>query len=194
MLYFLAAWIGTRFKQTVFTMIGFTTVNIAGTIVLITVAPGPNTRGGLLVAFYLMQCFQSVNPSMNVSLSRNVAGATKKSIVYALFCESSHLVMRKRQDTEEEEQAANSSVVAWAGGNAIAPQLFQAVWKPRYTQSLYIHLGLYAFFIADVLCMRFLLARRNKQRDAALAGRENLHSKAFDDLTDLQNPDFRYSY
>jgi hypothetical protein len=42
--------------------------------------------------------------------------------------------------------------------------------------------------------MRVLLSRRNKKRDEALAGKENLHSKAFDDLTDLQNPDFRYSY
>lgn len=82
----MAAWIGTKWRQTVYTMIGFTVVNIAGTVVLITVAPSSSTRGGLLVAFYLMQCFQSVNPSMNVSLSRNVAGATKKSIVYALFC------------------------------------------------------------------------------------------------------------
>lgn len=79
-------------------MVGFTCINIIGTVVLIVVAPNGNTRGGLLVAFYCMQSFQSVNPSMYAMLSRNVAGQTKKSIVYALF------------------------FVGWAGGNAIGPQ------------------------------------------------------------------------
>lgn len=38
--------------------------------------------------------------------------------------------------------------IGWSGGNAIAPQLFQARWAPRYLHSLVIHL---------VLCMsRFL--------------------------------------
>lgn len=68
-------------------MIGYTCVNIIGTIVLLTVAPTDSTKGGLLVAFYFMQCFQSVSPTMYAMVSRNVAGQTKKSIVYALFCE-----------------------------------------------------------------------------------------------------------
>lgn len=38
-------------------MIGYTCVNIIGTIVL-TVAPTDATKGGLVVAFCFMQCFQ----------------------------------------------------------------------------------------------------------------------------------------
>lgn len=68
-------------------MIGYTIVNIVGTVVLIAVAPTASTKGGLLVAFYFMQCFQAVSPSMYAMLSRNIAGQTKKSITYALFCE-----------------------------------------------------------------------------------------------------------
>jgi len=68
-------------------MVGATIVNIAGTIVLLTVAPNNKTKGGLLVAFYFMQAFQSVNPSMFAMMSRNVAGSSKKSVVYAMFCE-----------------------------------------------------------------------------------------------------------
>jgi hypothetical protein len=68
-------------------MVGFTVINIAGTVVLITVPPTAASRGGLLVTFYFMQCFQAVSPSMWGMLSRNVAGHTKKSIAYALFCE-----------------------------------------------------------------------------------------------------------
>jgi hypothetical protein len=97
-LYFLVGYLGTKLKQTIYVMIGFTCVNIIGTVVLITVAPTASTRGGLLVAFYFMQSFQAINPSMYAMLSRNVAGQTKKSIVYAMF------------------------FVGWAGGNAVGPQ------------------------------------------------------------------------
>jgi hypothetical protein len=97
-LYFLIGYLGTKLKQTIYVMVAFTCINIMGTVVLITVAPTASTRGGLLVAFYLMQSFQAVNPSMYAKLSRNVAGQTKKSIVYALF------------------------FVGWAGGNAVGPQ------------------------------------------------------------------------
>jgi hypothetical protein len=41
-------------------MIAFVFPNLIGTIVLICVAPGPGTQGGLIFAFYLMQCFQAV--------------------------------------------------------------------------------------------------------------------------------------
>jgi hypothetical protein len=68
-------------------MVGYTIVNIIGTVVLITVAPSQTSRGGLLVAFYFCQCFQAVSPSMWAMLSRNVAEQTKKSIAYTLFCE-----------------------------------------------------------------------------------------------------------
>lgn len=88
------------------------------------------------------------------------------------------------------------SVVGWAGGNAIGPQFFVAKWAPRYLNSLYIHLGIYACFIIDVLAIRFLLSSRNKRRDRELeqAGGVNVHAHAFEDMTDLQNKEFRYSY
>jgi hypothetical protein len=36
--------------------------NVVGTIVLITVTPGVNSRRGLLFGFYLMRCFQAQSP------------------------------------------------------------------------------------------------------------------------------------
>ena len=68
-------------------MVAYIIVNIIGTIVLLTVAPSHSNKGGLLFTFYLMQCCQSVTPSMWAMLSRNVAGQTKKSVAYAIFCE-----------------------------------------------------------------------------------------------------------
>ena len=57
--------------------------------------------------------------------------------------------------------------MGWAGGNAIAPQLFVAKWAPRYINTLYVHLGLYAAFVTVSTSMRLLLAGRNRAKDAA---------------------------
>jgi hypothetical protein len=172
-------------------MVGYIIVNIVGTVVLITVAPNSSNKGGLLFTFYLMQCCQAVSPSMWSMLSRNVAGQTKKSICYALFCKSTELVTDRRFVSPA--NLGTSPVIGWAGGNAIGPQLFQAKWSPRYLNSLYIHLGIYVSFIIDVLVIRYVCKRRNTMRDDALQG-DNIHAHAFEDMTDLQNRDFRYSY
>ena len=76
----------TKWNQTLFAMIGFTIINMAGTIVLITVPPSGSTRVGLFIAFNLMQAFAAVNPAIFLMLSRNSAGSTKKSFTYALTC------------------------------------------------------------------------------------------------------------
>jgi hypothetical protein len=171
-------------------MVGATVVNIAGTIVLLTVAPSAKTKGGLLVAFYFMQCFQSVSPSMFAMMSRNIAGSTKKSVVYAMFCEYNFALIGMLSIGG----TILTPVIAWAGGNAVGPQFFQSVWAPRYFNSLYCHLAFYALFIIDVLAMRFLLKSRNDKRDKELAGDANLHEHAFEDRTDRENHEFRYSY
>ncbi|RSH83548.1 uncharacterized protein EHS24_007236 [Apiotrichum porosum] len=160
--------------QTCLSMIGFTIPNIVGTVVLLTVTPGDKTKGGLVFAWYLMQIFGACYPAVLMLLARNVSGHTKRSIVYA------------------------TTFAGWAGGNAASSQLFQAQWAPRYFNSLYIHLGLYACFIAMALITRQVLVSRNNKKIAAAneriaiegEGIANLH--AFEDLTDRANPDFRY--
>lgn len=57
--------------------------------------------------------------------------------------------------------------MGWAGGNAIAPQLFIAKWAPRYVNTLYVHLGLYGVFLTVCITMRTVLVRRNKAKIAA---------------------------
>lgn len=44
-----------------------------------------------------------------------------------------------------------------------------------------------------LLAMRFIIVKRNAERDAQLDG-ENNHQRAFEDKTDLENPEFRYSF
>ncbi|ORX38061.1 major facilitator superfamily domain-containing protein [Kockovaella imperatae] len=171
-LYILIGFLITKTNQTVYCQIAYTLVNIAMTVVLIVVKPSDKTKGGLLFAFYAAQCFQSLSPSIWSMCSRNIAGQTKKSIVYAAF------------------------FIAWATGNAVGPQFFQSAWAPRYLNSLYIHIGCYILFIADILAIRMLCVSRNKKRDRALeaTNTENHHHLAFADRTDLENPEFRYSY
>lgn len=48
-------------------------------------------------------------------------------------------------------------------------------------------------WIITCLTTRWLLVRRNKAKEAAQAGQTVKNENAFDDLTDIQNPDFRYS-
>ncbi|WOO79139.1 putative transporter [Vanrija pseudolonga] len=175
LLYLSMGWLVKKTGETAYLMVAFTIPNIVGTVVLLTVAPGPKTKGGLVAAYYCMMVFGTCYPAIILLLSRNVAGQTKKSVVYAVM------------------------FMGWAGGNGISPQIFQSVWAPRYLHSLHIHLALYGCFIGTCFLTRFILARRNKRKEEAAAavaseageGAKNLH--AFEDLTDLQNPDFRYS-
>jgi hypothetical protein len=141
--------------------------NILGTIVLLTVTPSHATRGGLLVAFYIMQCYQAQTPLMYQLCSRNIAGQTKRVIAYT------------------------SIFLGNATGNAIASQLFNTSWAPRYLPTLYIHLGLYACELAMLFWIRCLLKYRNKKKEERAHGEDIAHLHAFDDLTDKQNNDFR---
>jgi MFS family permease len=127
-------------------MIGYACINATGTIVLCAVAPSESTKIGLFIAFILMQAIAAVNTAIFLMMSRNIAGQTKKSLVYG------------------------TTFMAWGAGNAIAPQLFWASWAPRYLPSLYIHLGIYATFVILCLATRVLLVRRNKAKEAAQAG------------------------
>ncbi|XAO24864.1 hypothetical protein I312_103673 [Cryptococcus bacillisporus CA1280] len=174
--FLLIGWIIKKTNETCLCMVGFTIPNIAGTIVLLTVEQSNKTKGGLVAAFYIMQLFGACYPAVLMLLSRNSAGQTKKSITYAV------------------------TFIGWSSGNAIAPQIFQSKWAPRYLHSLHIHLALYGCFVITALLTRTLLWRRNKKRLAEKGARraadgdefiENLH--AFEDLTDLKNPDFVYS-
>lgn len=83
---------------------------------------------------------------------------------------------------------------SWAAGNTVAPQLFRPQWASRYINTLYIHLGVYALFAILAVTARTIMARRNKIKEAARGGRKPDNLLAFDDLTDIQNPDFVYLY
>lgn len=88
------------------------------------------------------------------------------------------------------------AVIGWAAGNAVGPLLFQSQWAPRYTNTLYIHVALYCLYMANALGIRYFLKKRNETRDRLFEerGEVNRHAHAFDDLTDIQNVEYRYMY
>ncbi|GAB1202621.1 hypothetical protein APSETT445_001241 [Aspergillus pseudonomiae] len=161
--------------QTIWIMHLWTIPPIIGTAIIFTIAPTESTRVGLLIAFYCTQFIWAEGNLLFSLISRNVAGQTKKSTVLAM------------------------TFIAWAAGNATAPQIFQSSDAPRYTKGFTAHFCLYGIMNGTLLVTRWLLIRRNKgQTDAtAVPVAENGspedigHSGAFLDMTDVENPDFR---
>jgi hypothetical protein len=89
-------------------------------------------------------------------------------------------------------------------------QIFQDSDSPRYQKGFTAHFCLYVLFNIILAVLRVLLTRRNKAKRAAAArgsmGGETsvgdlnnsdekiTHAHAFEDLTDKENPDFRYDF
>lgn len=80
----------------------------------------------------------------------------------------------------------------WAVGNLIAPQIFQKSDAPRYLHGFLAHIVIYAIFVGIVIVTRVILIARNCSKEQESS--EISHGLAFEDLTDRQNPNFRYVY
>ncbi|SNX85111.1 related to allantoate permease [Melanopsichium pennsylvanicum] len=169
-----SATVAQKWKQTCITMILWTIPAAVGTIVIVIVKPNSNNAGGLLIAFYCTQFFLAQGNMIISLVTRNVAGQTKKSTIITM------------------------TFVGWAAGNMAAPQIFQTSDAPRYIKGFVAHLCIYGTYIALVILTRIILMRKNvKKRAAAEAAglsEEIDHQQAFDDLTDQENPNFRYVY
>jgi len=90
----------------------------------------------------------------------------------------------------------------WARANdadGAGPQVFLDRDKPRYFIAFATHLGCYSLLVVVIVALRWYLVRQNKVRDRmAEAGvreaRDEQMLHAFEDLTDRENPNFRYVY
>jgi hypothetical protein len=146
-----------------------------GTIVLMTVTlHNKATQVGLLLSYYIVLSFWAAQTLSMSLLSRNIAGQTKKSTVVAM------------------------NFIAWCVGNAIGPQVFLTRDGPRYFIAFATHMGCYVLLVIVIAFLRFNFMRRNKKKDdlaAQVAEANDDHLvHAFDDLTDRENPNFRYMY
>ncbi|KAI0015089.1 MFS general substrate transporter [Xylariomycetidae sp. FL0641] len=172
----LSVWIIKRTNQNILTMLGFIVPSFIGTILLMTIPNETYAQHiGLLICYYIILSFWSAQTIGLSMMSRNVGGQTKKTVVVAL------------------------NFVFWSAGNAIGPQVFLSREAPRYYTAFATHLGCYSLLVLLLLFFRWHLTRQNKKRDqlaAAGVGEANdarmVH--AFEDLTDRENPNFRYVY
>lgn len=178
---FSAAFLSKRFNQTLLWAFIYTLPNIAGTVVFLCVPTSAHTKVGLLMAFYCMQGFGAVAVLNLAIMTGNVGGRSKQVIASSLV------------------------FIAWAVGNAIGPQVFQDNDAPRYVKAFVAHIVVYGIQLATIIFLRIRLMRLNALKRRAQVDTsnkidskdldENLsHQHAFDDLTDQENPDFRYVY
>jgi len=164
-----SAWLVKRTQQNLLTMAVFMIPAFVGTIVIMTVKNrNDSTRAGLLISYWIVFTFWAAQGLGMSMLTRNVGGQTKKSVCITM------------------------NFVAWCAGNAIGPKVFFDN-DPRYLKSLAIHLGCYSTLLFVIAFLRFNLTMRNKKKDREF-GKEIDTTHGFEDLTDKENPNFRYVY
>jgi hypothetical protein len=132
------------------------------------------TEAGLLISYYIALSFWAAQTLAMSMITRNVAGQTKKSIAIAF------------------------NFACWAGGNAAGPQVFLAWDAPRYFIAFATHIGCYTLLVLDIIVLRFWLKRQNTIKDQLVGEISQDNSEgvvhSFEDLTDRENPNFRYIY
>ncbi|KAL9012299.1 MAG: hypothetical protein Q9173_002920 [Seirophora scorigena] len=122
------------------------------------------------VAGYTIVGFFGPVVSLIISIGMaNVAGATKKSFTAAAI------------------------FVAYCVGNIVGPQLIKTPTLNRHYPALWLGLIIcYCIVILLAAALYLLLARENKRRDALALDEAGRDTHAFRDLTDKENPYFRY--
>lgn len=175
-LLFSSAYLSRKFGNDTIIMLVYLIPSIVGGVILISVEYDHTvkTQALLLFAYYLQYSYWgTANLSMSL-ITRNVAGASKKTVTTA------------------------TTFVFFCVGNAAGPQTFREKDAPRYMPAFATALVCYAVCIVIVAVLRIVFMRRNKWRDAKtekgeIIKDENLEH-AFDDMTDMENLNFRYSY
>ncbi|CAG9950641.1 unnamed protein product [Clonostachys rosea f. rosea IK726] len=163
-----SAYISQKWGQTCFTMLIWTIPPVVGTIVILIVKPTSSNAGGMLIAFYCTQFFLAQGNMIISMITRNTAGQTKKSTTMTML------------------------FIGWSIGNLIAPQIFREKDAPRYLSGFIVHMAVYGVYTLLVLFTRFVIVRRNRHKNEQTE--EISHELAFQDLTDIENPNFRYVF
>jgi len=175
-----STWIVKKTGQNCLVILVYVIPSFVGTAVLMTVInKNKATQAGLLMSYYMVLSFWAAQTLGMSMISRNIAGQTKKTVVVA------------------------ANFVSWAVGNAIGPQVFLSWDAPRYFIAFATHMGCYTLLVLTIIFLRFWLISQNKKKDRAAAelaasGVEGVLDErlvhAFEDLTDRENPNFRYVY
>ncbi|KAE8158898.1 major facilitator superfamily domain-containing protein [Aspergillus tamarii] len=131
-----------------------------------------HAKAGLLVGYYCIGAAGTAWCLVMVMISNNTLGYTKKATVNGL------------------------QILAYAAGNWIGPQTFRSNQAPEYFDGKLMVAIMYALAAATLLAIRLVNIVENKRRDRqALAdpdGEGVAVGMEFLDLTDFEQPAFRY--
>ena len=158
---------------------------------------------GLLISYYIVLSFWSAQTLGLSMISRNIAGQTKKATVVAanfiawavgnsigMYCpptfpNSYYISLLPYLKIQ---YPSNNPFSITTG-----PQVFLKWDEPRYFIAFAVHISCYSVLVVVIFVLRWHLKRENAKKDAiALVDTNLVH--AFDDLTDRENPNFRYIY
>ncbi|KAH7144141.1 major facilitator superfamily domain-containing protein [Dactylonectria estremocensis] len=125
-------------------------------------------KAGKLAGYYLNTAAICPFVAILSLISTNVAGYTKKTTVAAMY------------------------LVGYCVGNIIGPQVFRGTsWKPAE----FTFIICYALCFLDVLFIRWYCLRLNHKKTALIESEQSMfvNNRQWHDLTDRENPYFRYS-
>jgi ACS family allantoate permease-like MFS transporter len=143
-------------------------ISIAGTAMIWGI-PASN-RIARLVGFYLVLPYAVPNILALSLVITNVAGRTKKTFYNGMF------------------------MVCYCAGNLIGPQTFRQEHAPTYVPAMITLIVCNAVVMVLFAALWYIYARRNRERQAALeAGSVPPEEDIGKDLTDMENPHFRYT-
>ncbi|KAH7198287.1 major facilitator superfamily domain-containing protein [Fusarium flagelliforme] len=126
-------------------------------------------KGGLLAGYYMCASFVGALIVALQMPASNVGGYTKRTTATAFV------------------------FLAYCIGNIIGPHGFIGSEAPIYQTGCKLIIGCVAAQVVIALILRFVLIRRNRLRDEKGPVIED-ENAALQDLTDFENPNFRYSY
>lgn len=130
-----------------------------------------SNRGARLFGYYTFYLSTAVMAVVISYIGSNIGGSTKKSVVYAFFS------------------------IGYCVGNIIGPQTYRAEQAPKYVGA---RTALIVAFVVSTACLLGVYVidrlenRRRDKREAAGETPELPKGWEFADLTDKQNPNFRY--
>jgi MFS transporter, ACS family, allantoate permease len=127
-------------------------------------------KAALLVGNYFISCSGASWGLVMVMISNNTVGYTKKATVNGL------------------------QILAYGAGNWIGPQTFRSWDAPDYKIGKTLVAIMYGLAALTLVCIRLINIRENRRRDklAAEVGEEEAEGTEFMDLTDFEQPRFRY--
>ncbi|KPM41836.1 putative transporter [Neonectria ditissima] len=127
-------------------------------------------KAGLLIGYYFIGAAGSAWCLVMVMISNNTLGYTKKATVNG------------------------AQILAYAAGNWIGPQTFRATEAPEYYHGKMMVAIMYGLAACTLIAIRVVNILENRRRDklAAEQPEQVVEGTEFLDLTDFQQPTFRY--